>query len=384
MTQLSFKRKIVYIAVPYIVIIGVLLLLEGGIRNKYGRVPKLALFTAGNFERKVEAYVGQSQQVFDGDALLGWKLMDGLDQVHWDFTTFSTNKQGIRYSKDIKPKKDATTRIVSLGDSVTFGYRVPVAFPEDPFGYDSTQLTFTQILERDLRNSNSERDIEVIPMAVPGYTSYQGLLWLRREIEFLDPDLIVVLFGWNDTEMNKKSDVEALPDSWFKFASREILSRSQALIYFSQWLNKEEKTGDEQSQQEPDHLVPRVSRDEYIKNILDIHSLAEENNAEVLVIGTVLRDTETDPFQSNLVVEYRKELAKLSQEKNLHYLEIEELTESNYPENNNLFGELIHPNFLGHQIMADEISKYIGERNILNSLIIEYSDDEEEFLPASK
>lgn len=39
---------------------------------------------------------------------------------------------------------------------------------------------------------------EVLNAAVPGYTSHQGLAWLRLQLLDLGPDLVVVYFGWND------------------------------------------------------------------------------------------------------------------------------------------------------------------------------------------
>ncbi len=39
---------------------------------------------------------------------------------------------------------------------------------------------------------------EVLTAAVPGYTSHQGLAWLRRQLLAAAPDIVVVYFGWND------------------------------------------------------------------------------------------------------------------------------------------------------------------------------------------
>lgn len=42
------------------------------------------------------------------------------------------------------------------------------------------------------------RGWEVLNAAVPGYTTHQGLAWLRLQLLDLQPDLVVVYFGWND------------------------------------------------------------------------------------------------------------------------------------------------------------------------------------------
>jgi len=49
-----------------------------------------------------------------------------------------------------------------------------------------------------LADSLGGRRYEVINAGVTGYTSLQGLRFLRREVLEWDPDLLVVSFGWND------------------------------------------------------------------------------------------------------------------------------------------------------------------------------------------
>jgi lysophospholipase L1-like esterase len=39
---------------------------------------------------------------------------------------------------------------------------------------------------------------EVFNASVPGYSSHQGLLWLRSQLLAAEPDVVVLYFGWND------------------------------------------------------------------------------------------------------------------------------------------------------------------------------------------
>ncbi len=110
----------------------------------------------------------------------------------------STNAQSFRGDYPITTKPRGTLRIICLGDSVTFGYRVPVVWPDKPTEYHPAWLPYPMLLEKQLRDANLGRRIEVITMAVPGYTSHQGLAWLRRDIDYLEPDLVIASFGWND------------------------------------------------------------------------------------------------------------------------------------------------------------------------------------------
>ncbi len=64
----------------------------------------------------------------------------------------------------------------------------------------------------------------------------------------------------------------------------------------------------------------------------------------VAVVAPVYRDRLTNPTETVLIAKYRDNLRAATQKANVPYLEIRELTEDNYPANEALFGELIHPN----------------------------------------
>ncbi|MDO8495792.1 MAG: GDSL-type esterase/lipase family protein [bacterium] len=358
--NLSIKKRIIFSAIPFLVFIGILGIVEGIVRSKNPYISSLEFFTKANFDKKVKLEHGQ--QVFEGDALLGWRLMSNLSSVHWDFTPVSTNQQGMRYAKNIGDKKGDTMRILALGDSVVFGYRVPVAFPANPDSYDHSWLPFPALMENYVREKNPGKNIEVIPMAVPGYSTYQGLKWLERDIEELKPDLVIVHFGWNDTEPHAQYDRVALSHSWFRLAQRSLISQSQALIYLTK--KKAEVVSD--SANTPAVVTGvRVPKEEYVENMLAIENLAEQHGAKTLILGQVYRDAITNVEQQPRIADYRQSLAAAAHQADIPYLEIEKLTEKGYPDNAVLFGESIHPNHLGHQLMAQEIIEAIKRENLL-------------------
>jgi len=273
----------------------------------------------------------------------------------------------MRYDKDIVRKKEGDIRIVSLGDSISFGYRIPITFPNDPLGYNPSHRHFAEIIQERFSTNNPDYNIEVIPMAVPGYTTYQGYKWLERDIDLLDPDLIIILFGWNDTELHDKSDKEAFVDNWLKLTQRNLISSSQALIYSNNWFKQRKKIS--QSDQGSHKL--RVSKEEYIDNILAINELAKDHGAKVITIGPILRDLISNVAQGDLIVSYRSALAQAAKDRSIPYLEIKQLTEQGYPENDDFFGELVHPNHIGHELMADMLLNFINDKKLLENLVIE-------------
>jgi lysophospholipase L1-like esterase len=290
-------------------------------------------------------------------------LKPNLDHVYWDFTIVSTNAQSFRADYPIGAKPAGTFRIVCLGDSVTFGYRVPPVWPDKPNDYDPTWQPFPVLLEKELRTANPNRSIEVFPMAVPGYTSHQGLAWLKRDIDYLQPDVVIASFGWNDVSISDAPDRETIDTRWWPVAVRWLIDHSQAFAHATRWF-RTRKSG-----QTIVHTpVPRVSQQEYVDNFNAIVRLAKDHGAGVIVIGAPYRDSKTNPPEAQLMRQYRLWLKSEMQQSQTPYLEILELTEAAGSVNEGFFGELIHPNHMGHRLMASEILKLMNQRRLLGDL----------------
>lgn len=83
-------------------------------------------------------------------------------------------------------KKPANTfRIVVVGDSVTFGWKVP------------RESAMPKVLER-LLNTRTDSAYEVINLSVPGYNTAQESEVIKTKALELDPDLVVLSFCHND------------------------------------------------------------------------------------------------------------------------------------------------------------------------------------------
>jgi hypothetical protein len=88
----------------------------------------------------------------------------------------------------------------------------------------------------------------------------------------------------------------------------------------------------------------------------------------VIVIGAPYRDSTTNPGEAQLMTQYRAWLRAEMQQSQTPYLEILELTEAAGSVNQGFFGELIHPNHIGHRLMASELLKLMSERHLLGDL----------------
>ncbi|MFN8449732.1 MAG: SGNH/GDSL hydrolase family protein [Anaerolineae bacterium] len=84
-------------------------------------------------------------------------------------------------------------RIVTLGDSATYGALVP---------YNET---YSYALQEILRDDYGYSQVEVVNGGVTGYASWNMLVDLAFRIPVLQPDLVIVYQGWNDLEARERS-----------------------------------------------------------------------------------------------------------------------------------------------------------------------------------
>ena len=369
--RLSRRRRLLFLSIPYLIFALLLLAIETGTRLL---LPHVSLLEALVQSQKQQSdFVDRSSvSIFEGDPLLFWRLKPNLSHAVWDFTVVSTNAQGIRHDGDLGRKTPGAIRIVCLGDSVTFGYRVPVVWPERPENYARDWLPYPMLLEQTLRAANPGRQIEVIALAVPGYTSYQGLAWLRRDIEYLQPDIVTACFGWNDIGLRAQPDSAVMPTDWIHVMSRRLLSHSQALTHLRQWLQRRAQEANRNAPA-PAATIPRVPQAEYVQNLLEIARLGQGHGASVVIIAPVYRDALTNPPEADRIKAYRDRLRDATQQAGISYLEIEELTETSHPATVKLFGELIHPNHEGHRLMATALLKHFAAHHMLEGLTVPQS-----------
>jgi len=360
--KIPFYRRALYLSIPYLLLGLVLLGIEGATRLFLPHIPPLdVLIESPSLRPDIAAE--KDSPMFMADPLLFWRVRPNLTEVYWDFTVISTNGQGLRHDGDIGPKRPGAFRIVCVGDSVTFGYRVPLAFPQNPHAYAHDEFPYPLQLERELRQANPDKAIEVVPLAVPAYTTHQGLNMLQSEIARLKPDIVTASFGWNDVCLRPVPDRVSMPVDRLHVIVRSLICDSQTVTHFVKWRQSRNT-----NRVGPTTPVPRVSRDDYVANLLEIAKLARAYGAQPVLIGAVYHDAKANPPEAALMKQYRDALREAANASSVPYLQIDQLTEAGYPGNDNLFGELIHPNIAGHQVMTKALLKFFDEHQMLSGL----------------
>jgi lysophospholipase L1-like esterase len=114
---------------------------------------------------------------------------------------YRINALGFRGREYAEKKPEGAFRLVVLGDSVTFGWGVPVAD------------RFTDVVERTIGATlPAGRTFEILNLAVPGYETKEQAHAFRYRAMHLEPDAVVVVFNQNDVQndTDETLDLEVL------------------------------------------------------------------------------------------------------------------------------------------------------------------------------
>jgi lysophospholipase L1-like esterase len=360
----DLRAKLLLLGAALLTIPLLVALAEIAVRVFSARIDPLAVFV-NSPQLRSDTQGETTRGMFEFDPLLSWRLKANLRAVWWDYTPVNTNAQHLRMDRTVAPGK--TLRILALGDSVTFGYRVPVAHSADkPTDFDPGEKPYPPLLEEMLRAKFPGRDIEVLPLACPGYTSWQGLAWLKRDIDRLKPDMVLACFGWNDVRSAGLPDRLTMPASRAQVFARGLIGKSQLLLSLAQSAQRRQSAVLPESKPEP-----RSSDVEYVGHFLEMAEVCRRHGAWFGIILPVYRDPNTpgadpehpddpgDPAEGQRMAHYREQLRAIAQTSKIPILEIPELTERSWPGNKDLFGERIHPNAAGHRLMAGRLMEFL-------------------------
>ncbi len=127
----------------------------------------------------------KTTSLFVKDDVLGWRLRPNSEEL-WGGVRVVINAKGVRGPEVDYRRTPGTRRVLYLGDSVTFGYRLASYKSSYPYQVES-------ILEQTRRI-----EVETINAGVGGYSPWQYLRYLESEGVQYEPDLVVVGFVLND------------------------------------------------------------------------------------------------------------------------------------------------------------------------------------------
>jgi len=153
----------------------------------------------------------ESAGLFRSDPDLFWSLAPNLDRPFLGQRVV-TNSLGLR-SPEVAAREPAEFRVLSLGESSTFGSGVAGA------------ATYTARLPAELAAAGFGRPVTAINAGVPAYTSFQSLKYLELRGFELEPDLVLLYHEVNDylpssVRDSSQNEVGVLQTDWQRWEAR--------------------------------------------------------------------------------------------------------------------------------------------------------------------
>lgn len=116
-------------------------------------------------------------------------------------------------SEGIKPKRSSKLTIVAFGDSITEGIH----------GGAYTSEAYPAFLEKMLQKE--QIDVQVINKGVPGETAPEALFRLQRDVVDLNPDIVLIMYGANDSYIPPDFNFPAVSVENFSKAISRMVDR---------------------------------------------------------------------------------------------------------------------------------------------------------------
>lgn len=202
------------------------------------------------------------------DSHLLWRLRPSAE-----FKGMSINSKGFRGPEFSEEKCQDVYRIINMGDSSTFGVGVPYA--------DLHSALLTDMLNG---QAQPHKRYEVINAGVPGYSSLQGLRYLKAEVIKYKPDIITVSYGLNDYLYTIAQDDKNIHETnpWIIYLDN-IMGKSHLYIFFKKRVDL---------LMMPRTKYPpsrRVMQSDFKENLKGMVMVARNSNAKVLLLNIPLR-----------------------------------------------------------------------------------------------
>jgi lysophospholipase L1-like esterase len=208
----------------------------------------------------------------------------------------SLNEDGFRSAPVVAAKRPGVLRVACIGDSWTFGMNV------------NQDQTYPARLEALLREQMRGSDVEVMNFGVLGYSSFQGLELLRRRVLDLHPDVLVIGFGMNDSDVGGYRDKDVVKPGEVHWRDRvkAVTSHSESLAlmkYFALLLrfrphpigdfladDAKADAGRNNDTVNYDEIEPwtRVSPRDYDRNLREMVRLARGQGARAVLLDNEL------------------------------------------------------------------------------------------------
>lgn len=296
--------------------------------------------------------------IYERDPVRFWRLRPyaNSDLNPESRDTQLINGMGFRDDEFPEQKSPGELRVITMGDSCTFGDGV------------ANWETFSNVLEDMLSEAQPGRKVQVINGGVPGYTSYQIYQYLKNDLLPFQPDLVVLYVGFNDnvpgvngiTDAERGSvnssvwEVQKNFNSWrsYQFLKYALL-RLKTRIFPG--VNPEENSGNG-----VEHQIFRVPFDDFVDNLIRIHELGRQQGFQVLMF-TLPHEFPYEPERNGFI-------RRAARKGNVPMIDLYKIFKQYQAAGEDLYTpDGGHPNVLGHQRIAEILFDKMSSMEMTNS-----------------
>jgi len=208
------------------------------------------------------------------------------------------NEEGFRTAAFPSEKQPGELRIACIGDSWTFGMNV------------DQDRSYPARVGALLRGQSNGRSVDVMNFGILGFTSFQGLQLLKTRVLDLKPDVLVIGFGMNDSDVAGYRDQDVVKPGAVSWRDRvkAVTSHSESLALLKyaaltlrfqpknlgEFLKADAKADQGKSNATVDYSQmeawTRVSPRDYQANLREMITLARDRGARVVLLDNELWD----------------------------------------------------------------------------------------------
>lgn len=290
--------------------------------------------------------------------------------LRWRFSPSDVrNSLGLR-NRELGAKKTGTYRILFLGDSLIWS------------GETSSGELYTAVLERRLnsRSPNDPNSFEIINAGIPGYTTYQELEFLKIYGMGMKPDLVILGFVFNDLyykylhRPTKQNLLNNEPATYlFQFNpyafpgilfSRSYLAHRVAEGSVVIWKSILQHPVFPFERREDFYLAWKSYGWSHARKLIgEMQALLTEKEISLVVLVFPVSDQVNDKYRKLDEAYILYPQGKLREICDAYAIPRLDLTESIYRNGGiTLFGDYLHLNTKGNDVVTDELEKYLVDK----------------------
>ena len=313
-------------------------------------------------ELRAPTLLCESAGLHEADQELFWALRPNL-LLDFQGVRVVTNSLGLR-SAEIDTKEPNEFRILSLGESTTFGAGV------------ENDETYSALLETYLNQADRTRKYRVINAGVSAYTSFQSLKYLEFRGLQLRPDMVLFYHEYNDSLRTvlrdggpKDEAALAATDKQLYFSRKNrmhriLLSHSGIYRFITYHAAREQITKQSDSSDSvfeeggsrvETRLPVRVPLEERKEILGELLAVCQSRGLQLVMIHPSYRD----------FARHECELTEFCQQHNVPMFDAYGSLHGEESNPDGLFLDGMHPNRQGHRLLATDLLGFLSEARLV-------------------